>query len=100
VIPTRYEKLSLLPSTRILLAQDGLKGLADANGNLLINCKFNALHDLNNGYVIVGKDKKYSLLTLQGLSTIPMIYDYIMYDEFNDRYAALKKSGWIKITPP
>jgi hypothetical protein len=99
VLPARYEKLAVLQSARILLVQDGLKGLADTNGKLLINCKFNALQDLNNGYLIVGKDKKYSLLTLQGVSTIPMIYDYIIYDEFNDRYAALKKSGWITITP-
>jgi hypothetical protein len=98
ILPIRYEKLIILPNNRVLLTQEGLQGLADERGKLLINCKYNSIQDLNNGYLIVEKDKKYSLLTLQGISTIPMIYDFLCYDQFNDRYTALKRSGWITLT--
>jgi hypothetical protein len=99
VLPIRYEKLIILQNSRIILSQDGLQGLADERGKFLINCKYNSIQDLNNGYLIVEKDKKYSLLTLQGISTIPMIYDLICYDQFNDRYTALKRSEWTLLTP-
>ena len=53
----------------------------------------------NNGYVVIQRNQKYSLLTLDGLSKIPMVYDYLTYDTFNNRYIALKKSEWITLNP-
>jgi len=83
----------------LMVKQDNVFGLADESGKLLISPKYNSLEDLNNGFVIVQRNQNYSLLTLDGLSCIPMIYDYMVYDTFNNRYIVLKKSAWIILTP-
>jgi hypothetical protein len=97
ILYPRYHNIQSFANRRLRITLDELKGLSDSNGNLLIGPKFNQLEDLNNGYVIVERNAKYSLLTLQGVSTIPMIYDYLTYDKFNNRYLALKKSTWAVI---
>lgn len=94
ILPVRYHQLYVLPNHRVVVEVNGLKGLADADGKLLVSPKFNSLQDLDNGYVIVERNKKYGLLTLEGISTIPMIYDYLSYDTFHHHYLALKKSEW------
>jgi hypothetical protein len=59
-----------------------------------INPKYHSLEDLNNNYVIVARDGKYGVVTSKGISTIPLIYDFIGYDSYNDFFLALKKSEW------
>lgn len=94
-LPTRYEFVKVLRHGNILLQQDKLYGLADRTGKILINPKYHTLNDLNNNYVIVARDGKYGVITLQGISTIPLIYDFIAYDAFNNFFVALKKSEWV-----
>ena len=72
-------------------------GLANAEGKILINPKYHRLEDLNNSYVIVERDGKYGVVTAQGISTIPLIYDHISYDAFNNAFIALKKSQWSQL---
>jgi hypothetical protein len=99
ILLPRYQKIKILESRRLLITQDGQQGLADANGKILVSPRFDTVHDLDNGYIIVQRNQKYGLLNLQGVSTIPLIYDYISYDRFNNRYMALKKSGWLALQP-
>lgn len=94
VLPTRYDAVEVLQTKRLLLTLNGLKGLADGNGNVLLHPKYESIHDIGNGYIVVKQDGKYGLATLKGLNTIPQVYDYLMYDAENDRYLALKRSGW------
>ena len=94
ILPIRYESISLLPSGRFELQNGNLKGLADTDGRQIFAPKFAAITDLNNGYVIVGREGKYGLASVRGLSTIPMIYDHILYDKYGDRYLALRQSKW------
>lgn len=98
ILPIRYTSIRVLKHYRMVVEVDDLFGLADVNGKLLISPKFDYLEDLNNGYVIVKRSQKYSLLTLQGISTIPMIYDDLAYDAFNDQYVAMKKAEWVTIS--
>lgn len=94
VVPTRYNKIEILENGKLLLIINGLQGLADRHGNMLLHPKYNSVTDLNNGYAIIEQDGKYGLVTLQGISTIPLIYDYLKYDAAENRYLALKKSQW------
>jgi len=94
ILPTRYESVKVLAHGSLLIQQDKLYGLADEGGKLLINPKYHTLVDLNNNYVIVERDGKYGVISLQGISTIPLIYDLITYDAFNNFFIALKKSEW------
>lgn len=92
----RYEQVELLSSGNVLIRQGGLYGLADKSGNVLINPKYQSVEDEGNNYVIVQRDGKYGVVTSKGISTIPLIYDGIIYNKYNDQFLALRKSEWKK----
>jgi hypothetical protein len=37
-------------------------------------------------------------MNLNGVDTIPMIYDSLMYDDYNDLYLGSKSSDWESIS--
>ncbi|HEX8040100.1 MAG TPA: WG repeat-containing protein [Chryseosolibacter sp.] len=94
VLPLRYEEIMLNANNRWVLRQGGLYGLADAGGRVLIHPKYEELTDTGNGYAIVRRQQKSGLLTLGGVSTIPRVYDGLVFDPYHNRYMALKKSAW------
>jgi hypothetical protein len=96
VLLPRYEAISVLPHRNILIQQNGLIGLADAQGKVLVNPKFHNLQDLNNGYIIVQRDGKYGAITSQGISTIPLIYDFLSYASSNNIFFAMTRSEWVQ----
>ena len=64
----------------------------------MINPKYHKLKDLNNGYIIVERDGKYGAITLQGISTIPLIYDFLSYDfPINLFLSRMVKSEWTRM---
>lgn len=95
VLPARYNEVKILSNGRLLLTQNGFQGLADQQGNVLLQPKYNSVMDLDNGHVIIQQDGKFGLVTLQGISTIPLIYDYLKYDAQENRFLAFKKSQWL-----
>lgn len=97
ILLPRYEKVVPLPHRNIIIHQGNLVGLADAQGRILIHPKYNSLKDLNNGYVIVERDGKYGAITSQGISTIPLIYDYLSFDPSNNIFLAMEKSAWTEV---
>src|SRR5690606_9510583 len=94
VLPVRYDQIERLPTSRFELKTGDSKGLADKDGRLIFAPRYSDLHDLDNGYVIVGRDGRYGLVTLNGVSTIPMMYDRIFYDSYGERYFALTEAEW------
>jgi hypothetical protein len=97
VLPPRYESITILAHGNLLIRQEKLYGLSDAAGKILINPKYNTLKDLNNNYVIVERDEEYGVISLQGISTIPLIYDFITYDSYNNFFIALKRAEWVDL---
>jgi WG containing repeat len=94
ILPFRYDAISRLPDQTFLLDASLLRGLADQKGNVLIEPRFDYLQNLENGYVIVGREGKFGLLTLQGMSTVPMIYDRLVFNKDKNQYLAFRKSPW------
>lgn len=94
ILPIRYELIDVLPTKRLLIKQNNLYGLTDGQGRIILNTKYNSLKDIGNNYLIVESDNKWGVITTQGISTIPLIYDGIVYDQFHDQFLALKKSAW------
>jgi hypothetical protein len=98
VLPVRYESIEITGQGNLLIRQEKLFGLADARGKTLIQPKYHHLQDVGKGYAVAERDGKYGVITLQGISTVPLTYDLIVYDPFNQVFLVMKKSGWTKVT--
>jgi hypothetical protein len=94
ILPLRYDNIIRNDHGRFLLQQGQAFGLADASGAVLINPRYTEIVDAGNEYVIVQRDGKYGVLTLRGVSTVPMIYDGLTFDPHHKQFLALKKSRW------
>jgi hypothetical protein len=97
VLETRYDSIYQIGTNNFMIVNNQLYGLASEAGEILIEPRFDGLQDLGNGYVIVSREKKFGLLTLHGLSTIPMVYDNLLYLENENQYLAKKESPWTKL---
>jgi hypothetical protein len=76
------------------LYKNGLTGLADASGKILIEPRFNHLAILANGAVKVIHTQKSGVISAEGLSIIPIIYDALYYYSEKNQYLALQKAEW------
>ncbi len=93
----RYDELRFLDNGRIMIYSGHQVGLADADGNILLQPKYESVNDLNNGYVIVKQHGKFGLINLQGISTIPIQYDELIYLAERNFFLALKKSDFTEL---
>jgi hypothetical protein len=89
----RYDSIQRLPDQTFLMKVSNLYGLADRKGNVLIEPRFDVLRNLGNGFVIAGRAGKFGLLTLQGFSMVPMIYDGLVQGG-RDEYIGVTRSWW------
>ena len=94
ILNAQYDSIKSQVNKKLKLYNANLIGLADEYGNILIEPRFDFLQDLENGYLIVGRDKKYGVISMHGLSAIPLIYDTLTYDVSRNQYLALKKAEW------
>ncbi|MCG8310076.1 MAG: WG repeat-containing protein, partial [Cytophagales bacterium] len=92
-----YDDLKKLKTGGYLSKRDGKYGLVSPEGRLLILPRFDKVEDLDNGYVIASRKGKFGLLSNDGVDIIPMIYEELKYDRFNDVYLAAKSSEWIEL---
>ena len=94
ILNAQYDSIKSQANKKLKLYNNNLIGLADESGNILVEPRFDFLQDLENGYLIVSRDKKYGVISINGLSIIPLIYDALSYDVNRHQYLALKKAEW------
>lgn len=101
IVPNEYDRILPSAENRYVVEkykegseEQMLVGLVSNEGHILIYPKYDSLEDLGNGYVIISRNKRYGLLTLQGRSTIPLKYDNIKYDPYNELYLVMEEQGW------
>lgn len=99
VLPVRYEEIVRNRYKRFVIRQAGQYGLADSTGALVIHPRYDILADTGNGYVVITRNNLSGVLTLRGVSTIPMVYDQLLFDRHRNQYIALKRSPWKPFTP-
>jgi hypothetical protein len=97
VLPIRYDDIELNDQRRWAIRQGGLRGLASPSGTVIIQPKYDSITDTGNGFVIAKRNGKSGLLTLHGVSTVPMIYDDLFFDAYHGHYVALKSSPWKQV---
>ncbi len=96
LIKPQYEKITSLQSGRYLIVKDGKMGITDKSANALLTAKYDDIVDLKNGYFIVVRNGKKGLINYSGVSTIPMIYDILLWDEINNVYLCSEKGEAIE----
>jgi len=94
VIAPEYIRIERQKNGRYLVYGHDAVGLISKKGKMLIYPKYEEIVDLDNGFVIVKRKNKYGLLTVDGINRIPMIYDQLIYDYFNEFYFAAKYPEW------
>ena len=97
ILSLSYDSLVRLAGQKFLIINQNKHGLADENGNVLIEPRFDNIQNLENGYVIVEQEGKFGLLTLEGLSTIPLVYDKLVYDKEKKQYLVQEKAEWVSL---
>ncbi len=97
ILPNRYDSIVVLIEKNYLLITNHKKGLANINGQIIIEPKFDELTDLNNGYLIAKQDKKFGLITSEGLSTLPLIYDQLIFNPEKNNYLVMKQAEWVGV---
>jgi len=93
----RYDRVLRLPDHKFMLASSSLQGLADESGNVMVEPRFNQLSDAGNNMLVACRDGKCGVITNQGLSVIPMIYDRLNTFYTQHVFLAEKKSVWKSI---
>jgi hypothetical protein len=93
----RYDRIRRLPDQKFLLVSSSLLGLADETGNMVVEPRFNQLREAGNNLLVACRDGKCGVITDQGLSVIPMIYDCINPFHPQRIFLAEKKSAWKSI---
>lgn len=93
ILPLRYDQITPNEHHRYLLTSGELQGLADESGKVIVHPRYHSVSDTGNGYAIVERDGKYGVVTLDGVSTIPLIYDDISYDHYRNQYIGVRWSA-------
>ncbi len=73
-------------------------GVASQKGKILIEPRFESVEFTGNGQVLV-KDGLYGVLTLDGMSVIPIAYDRMVYLPGREAYLARMAQHWKDILP-
>jgi len=95
-----YDDLLKLKTGGYLSKRDNKYGLVSEKGRLLILPRFDKVEDLDNGFVIASRKGRFGLMSNNGVSIIPMIYEELKYDRFNDVYLAANSTEWIELENP
>ncbi len=98
VLPAEYDNIERLNNGTYVLYSGSLRGLASQEGHRVVSPKFDEVTDLGNNYLMVSRDGKKGLIKTNGVSTIPMVYDILVYDSTNQQFLASQKAGQIKRT--
>ncbi len=93
-LPLRYDFIQRLSDHRFLLSLSGLQGIADSKGNVMIEPRFNSFNLLSSGLIIACQGTKCGVITDQGLSVIPIIYDRLLFSNSKNLFLAERKSEW------
>lgn len=93
VLPIRYDSVSRAGDRFILYQEDRL-GLSTAEGHVLIEPRFDALQVIDEKTVVVASDRRWGVVTHEGLPVIPMMYDGMKYDPATKKFLVVTRATW------
>lgn len=94
VLALGYDKV-IRSHDSFLLINKNRTGLANARGEVAIDPRFDLLQPFPEG-CLAGQNKKFGLITREGISITPIIYSKIIYNPFQKNFLAKKEGEWIE----
>ena len=98
IVKNAYQDIVRLSDGKFRVKQNNKWGVLSKSGGVIIHPRYDKLIDTNRGYFIVQKKGKYGTIDSHGVSKIPLLYDYIGYNE-QTKTLVTKKSAKQKWTP-
>ncbi|MBX2897643.1 MAG: WG repeat-containing protein [Cyclobacteriaceae bacterium] len=93
VLNLEYDSIKREPH-HFTLYKNELTGMADAYGRIQVEPRFNSLEVLANGNLKVTQAQKWGVISAEGLSIIPIIYDALYFFPEKQQYLTLQKANW------
>lgn len=93
LLPLRYENVIRQPHSFLLIASN-LKGLANGDGQVTVEPRFDSLTETTDDLLLACRDGKCGVITNQGLNIVPMVYDQLIFNKEKRIFLAEKKSEW------
>jgi hypothetical protein len=97
LLPVRYDSV-IRRDDRLLLYSRSNAGLADLNGHVLIEPRFQTLSLLTRDLVLVSNGELWGVLTADGLPVIPMMYSALRYNYDTGKFLAKELMSWERLT--
>lgn len=97
VIPIRYNEIVKIDDNRFRVQQNLNYGIIDKNGTIVVNTKFTQLKETGDGFRIVGQNGKFGVINAEGVTTIPIIYNSVVYDPYHKHFVVSLESAWEQI---
>jgi hypothetical protein len=88
-----YDEILPAANKKWFIISEKKYGLADSTGKEMLGAKYEIIKDLNNGYIIVRKNGKWGILDYNENFVIPIEYDAMGYDQFNNYFFAGSAGG-------
>jgi len=87
-----------LDGETFLLQANGNFGLADGQGNVLLEPRFDSVKPAGQHHVIVSQNRLFGLLTRDGLSVFPIHYEHLVYSPITQTFFARQSYDWETIS--
>ncbi|MEN8248031.1 MAG: WG repeat-containing protein [Bacteroidota bacterium] len=89
IIPNRYQEIILDYGTAFRVRNDGNWGVLNLNGAVIIHPKYSELTPVGQQFYIIKRRGKYGTMDMKGVNKIPLMYDYIEYNERTKTYISM-----------
>jgi hypothetical protein len=101
ITTTPYDEIIATEYKKWIIVSNKKYGLADSSGHEMLGTKYELIRDLNNGYIIVKKNGKWGVLDYNENFVLPIEFDGMGYDRFNNYFFAgtAGKEETININP-
>ncbi len=93
-----YDSIYRIQNEGFICVLNKLSGMINNKGEIEFYPKFDLIKNLGNGYVLAKRKNKYGIFTSNGIIVIPVSYDHMIYNHYNNLFLASDKPKWVNIT--
>lgn len=90
----RYDSITRVDENTFIFFRKGIQGLADGMGKILLEPRFDSILPIANHQVIVSQGGKYGLLTRDGMSVFPLVYEKLIYQSETNTFFVRETYDW------